>query len=105
MEEGCLEPVPTRAVHQKPYRFQDSVWLRVVMSPCPSIQSLIVVRSSNFVIWLGRKVVNRQQWGPGLSSERTTLRTVGTQNPSEFLLKKNVAYKFAFLITAVALLL
>lgn len=75
------------------------------LGPCPSIQSLVVVRGSNCVIWLGREGGSRQQWGPGLSSERTTLRAVGTQNPSEFLPKKNVAYKFAFLSIPVTLLL
>lgn len=72
------------------------------VSPCPSIQSLVVVRGSNS---LGREGGSREQWGPGLGSERTTLRAASTQNPSEFFLKKSVAYTFACLSIPVTLLL
>lgn len=61
MGEGCQEPVPTTEELQKPCRFQDSMWLQVAMSSCPSIQTLVMVRGSDFVIWLGREVISRQQ--------------------------------------------
>lgn len=50
-----------------PQRYSKSIqvprWyvVSVAMSPCPSIQSLVEVRGSKCVIWLGREVVRRQQ--------------------------------------------
>lgn len=51
------------------------------MSQCPITQSLLVIGGSDCIIWLGREVVGRQQWDPGLGSKKNRPQSCGHTEP------------------------